>query len=136
MSHIVYEDKSLIVFWPTISSGAVAMTVSTTDSSTASMQTPGCCDHVVDQCDRDDVNTVILRVKDPTGYTTKVFSSGASGQWTRYPSGSPAYSESSIAVPVSEHSEVALALLICVVDPASGAETRRSQVVVIKHVPA
>jgi hypothetical protein len=136
MSHIVYEDKSLVVFWPTIASGAVVMTVSTTDSSTAPMQTPGCCDHVSDECDRDVVNTVILRVKDPTGYTTKVFSSGASGQWPRYPSGSPTYCETSISVPVQENSEVAVALLICVVDPASGAETRRSQVVVIKHVPA
>jgi hypothetical protein len=136
MNHVIYQDKGLLLFGPSLSSGAVVLTVATSESPTAPIATPGSSDHVIDRCDRDIVNTVSIRVKDAAGYTTQVFTSGVSGQWPRLPSVSPTYSEKSFAVPLAAQAEEVVTIVICLVDPASGAETRRSQVVVIKHVPA
>jgi len=136
MSDADYSEKSMIVFFPEVSGAAVTLEVSYADDTVTARKTPGCCDLVTDTCDKDVVSAVKLRVKDPPGRTTRVFSSEVAGQWARLPTGGPAtYSQTTISVPVPAGGETVLGLVIYLDDPA-GPTLRRTQVVIIRHEPA
>ena len=135
MSDAEYTDKNMLVFFPEVSGGTVTLKVSYGEATTQT--TVGCCDLVTDFCDHDEVSAVKLRVKDdPGGRTSRVYSSGVSGQWARLPTSGPAtYSQTTISVPVTEGAQTVLGLVIYLDDP-SGPTLRRTQVVIIRHEPA